>query len=695
MEEALAAAGQQALARDLAEARAAAAVGERLLRSPILAVLGQLNAGKSSLVARFLDPANRARLPRGVGAATGTHRFVYWVPQGWLDDPPRLAALEELLAAAHGPGLERLAPDPARAAAQYAAGRDDPARLRLPLLAGDRALDRLGFALLDCPDIQTRDQPGRATVDSPEAGDAAGEAADGVGPSDPANQRLDFLASAARICSALVVVWRRDALRDRLLQDLLSTLRGRLADAALHLAVNFVRPAADEPAATLAEPDLIRLADAHHIPPQRRYLAFDQDIPARADRPGWRELTPTVAFASPAGRDASAHAEPDAGDGFHPRPEFFRVPHPTVAPAFDPAAVPAADLLCELPAQLDLAELQRAQLAARAGEVARLLARADTALRTWAEAENARTAEAHAGLLELCREQFADREGRPLQVPSPQFAGALAAAMTRTAPPLLRGLLRLAAPFEKAVGTARAGLTTLRKALSASRRPTAALRDELEARLQVGGLHLAGADDLARAMQARRWCPATLPLDRLREAWNIVLRDLYDHPVERVDEEALSRLARQLWADLSLGKKFGVGARALLGALGSVAALGGLLIALADGGAVFLGATAIANALHGGLAAAIAAAGTLGAGLAFSTGLLDTNTLPWLARLFALACDHFGLPRRLPGRPAPEVAFLLDPATRRRETRRLPEDPLPRRPIGCALGEVRWIEGGD
>src|SRR5262245_22197468 len=36
-----------------------------ILATPIVAVLGQLNAGKSSVVASFLSPAARRRVPRG------------------------------------------------------------------------------------------------------------------------------------------------------------------------------------------------------------------------------------------------------------------------------------------------------------------------------------------------------------------------------------------------------------------------------------------------------------------------------------------------------------------------------------------------------------------------------------------------------------------------------------------------------
>jgi hypothetical protein len=155
-----------------------------ILATPVVAVLGQLNAGKSSVVASFLNPAARRRVPRGEEEAQGTHRFVYWVPSSCLADPAKKAAFFELLEAAHGPEHEFLADDPTTAAAQYRAGRDDLAKLRTPLVAEDPTLDDLGAVLLDCPDIQTADT-GRDTSST---------------------HRLEMLVQAARICSALLVL---------------------------------------------------------------------------------------------------------------------------------------------------------------------------------------------------------------------------------------------------------------------------------------------------------------------------------------------------------------------------------------------------------------------------------------------------------------------------------------------------------
>lgn len=69
---------------------------------PIIAVLGQLNAGKSSVVSTFLSSAGRKRVPRGVDDDKGTHRFVYWVPASWLADNAVKKAFFGLLDAVHG-----------------------------------------------------------------------------------------------------------------------------------------------------------------------------------------------------------------------------------------------------------------------------------------------------------------------------------------------------------------------------------------------------------------------------------------------------------------------------------------------------------------------------------------------------------------------------------------------------------------
>ena len=61
-------------------------LSDRVGRCPILAVSGMLNAGKSSLISTYLSMQGRQRVAEGVDNASGTHRFVIWLPSKWKDD---------------------------------------------------------------------------------------------------------------------------------------------------------------------------------------------------------------------------------------------------------------------------------------------------------------------------------------------------------------------------------------------------------------------------------------------------------------------------------------------------------------------------------------------------------------------------------------------------------------------------------
>lgn len=193
LEQALLRAGSPSMAADYRNVLQVALAQASVSQCPIIAVLGELNAGKSSVVASFLSDAGRRRLPRGVAGSKGTHRFVYWAPAEWKSGS-RQASFMSLLAATHGDQREDLSFDSERAAEQYRSGRNNLKKMRIPLVAYDESLDELGAAFLDCPDVQTADQ------DEP------------AYPGD--NMRLKFLADAARLCSAFLLVWDRAKLRD-------------------------------------------------------------------------------------------------------------------------------------------------------------------------------------------------------------------------------------------------------------------------------------------------------------------------------------------------------------------------------------------------------------------------------------------------------------------------------------------------
>jgi hypothetical protein len=152
-------------------------------RLPVVAVCGLMNSGKSSTVAYHLSPAGRARVNIGDTSAAGTHRFVLWLPERWRD---QLSGWAERLAEIFGKPPEYLADDPEAAHAQYNAAGARTERFDVPLLAHDPALDSLGLALLDCPDIQRSHDPAARVA--------------------TAAVRAAMLERAAALCSAFVVV---------------------------------------------------------------------------------------------------------------------------------------------------------------------------------------------------------------------------------------------------------------------------------------------------------------------------------------------------------------------------------------------------------------------------------------------------------------------------------------------------------
>jgi hypothetical protein len=103
-------------------------------------------------------------------------------------------------------------------------------------------LGRLGFCVLDCPDVQTKDH-GRDV--------------------EKHNSRLDILARTAQICSAVLVVWERSKVRDRLLDEMLSAVRMKLPQTPIHLLINKIEPESDQPAKTRCDPDVIAVIQKH------------------------------------------------------------------------------------------------------------------------------------------------------------------------------------------------------------------------------------------------------------------------------------------------------------------------------------------------------------------------------------------------------------------------------------------------
>ena len=216
---------------------------------PIVAVLGMLNAGKSSLVATFLKPSesqDTRRVLIGSANTEGTHRFVLWLPESWKKSPVIWEFLSKRLTQVFGSQPEELASDPQQAGLQYndlgvrevidLEGRPFVRNaLEIPLVATDPQLDQLGIALMDCPDVQTGMMSGwesqRTALGSTRLDELSMAAA---------QARFTVLERSSTICSASIVVLPANAMHDQTVTRLLKMLELKMPHVQRILAVNRV-----------------------------------------------------------------------------------------------------------------------------------------------------------------------------------------------------------------------------------------------------------------------------------------------------------------------------------------------------------------------------------------------------------------------------------------------------------------------
>jgi hypothetical protein len=306
--------------------------------SPILAIAGILNAGKTSLVAGFLSAAGRRRLLIGQANSQGTHRFVVWLPESWRRQPGLWENVRRQLRTIFGQEAEELSEEPAEALRQYNSrdtARPSTEAFQIPLIATDPALDAWNIGLMDCPDIQTGIVPPRLTTAASLASPPlnAWQASEAV--TQIAGQRQATLQRALHVASAFVVVTSANALQDEYVERLLSLAVQEMPTLKTILAVNRVprRYAIGEVAT-----DVRRVYERFQL--WRCYLAYHFEGPLGRER--LPVLPPTL------GRLAEQAFGPDL-------PLFFRIDHPDAAQP--PAAVPATDFLVALGSQLDPGQL--------------------------------------------------------------------------------------------------------------------------------------------------------------------------------------------------------------------------------------------------------------------------------------------------------------------------------------------------
>lgn len=240
----------QSALRDLVQSCKQDITGLRLLSSttpsPILAVCGLLNSGKSSLVAGFLSDRGRQRVLVGLGDDAGTHRFVIWLPESWKANTALWNAAIDQIGQVFGQPPQILSDDPAVARRQYnglldkaesdsgGATAPDGQTFAEPLIATDPMLDELGVGLMDCPDIQSGIFGPSNDLPSVENG-ATFRAFQ-----DVADQRARTLLKSLRIASGLIVVAQSNLIRERTLQQLLECAHVEMPRTRLFVAVNRV-----------------------------------------------------------------------------------------------------------------------------------------------------------------------------------------------------------------------------------------------------------------------------------------------------------------------------------------------------------------------------------------------------------------------------------------------------------------------
>lgn len=341
-------------------------------------------------------------------------------------------------------------------------------------------------------------------------------------------------------------------------------------------------------------------------------------------------------------------------------PQFFSL---TNENSPDSANAPAAGFLAHLPDQLDPASLQQQAMSDHLGEVTRLVEEGLQGLEKWVKEREKHTTDIYRGLLALCVSCFEDpKTGEPYQIFDKQFNHALSESFLRTAPRSMWLGMWVQKGFQNTSGWVQSAAKKSWTAISPFRWWREGKEKVKEGLSKAGlqGTHIQDPESLASAMHDLRWTPAEVDESTLRDAWTEVLI-AHAHYELPVDPEALNRITTDYWNGLSPGQRWKAWGKSLLASFGTLAALGGFMVAAVDGGATLFASYSLAGWLASTLphvpALTLAVIGTGGAFSVFYSGILKHNTLPALSAFFSLACDAFQVPRRLPSDTPVRVTF--------------------------------------
>ncbi|GIW89840.1 MAG: hypothetical protein KatS3mg109_0272 [Pirellulaceae bacterium] len=501
-------------AHELADAFQILKLRHALADCPIIGVVGELNAGKSSVVAAFLSKEGQARIPRGYEDRYGTHRFVYWVPHSWRKIEEIWREFRETLVRAHGSDdFEELPESPDEAAQMYASGENDPELFAKPIIAFDEGLERLGLALLDCPDFQTEES----------------KKWKGKG-----KTRLDFLKEASRLCSAILFVCEPAHGRDGRIRKAFRDIKMAKMGVPLYLLANRL-PARKDVWETLAAVNALReMVDQS----DGVYAAYD------FNHSGWQDRVPRMIKEQSAAY--RTHQEPV--DGIEPLPVFFRVPRDVILAGSAKDDIRDrleryAKPLEELPKSLGCGTIQRQALQKAAEAVPRRLREFEQRIQEWMAERRKQAADLRKHLLALLAEQFSDKEGNPRGPISKELIVEIDKAMWRTAPWWARPALWIKRKIDLIIRAVSRLFSILRTPVpdfpSFTRKAT-----------------LLDVEELASRMKELKWVPIYVEETNLTEAWSRVLESLLRVPSYiRRDTDELDQLATKEWNRLPLKKK--------------------------------------------------------------------------------------------------------------------------------------------
>ena len=573
---------------------------ERFGVIPIVAVVGLLNSGKSSLTASLLSEGNRKRVLRGIGNRQGSQRFTLWIPHRWREEEAFYAKLIELLACVFGAEPETLSDDDDEAKAQ----QNDVRALASPLIGMDSALSEHRLAIFDCPDIQRAQQP------------------------DHNRTRLDLVGRVAGICASVIVVFTRNQIGIRDLQEILA----RMPDARRLYAVNMIR---NEPASQVREEAaaILNLSREEAV-----YGAYDfLTSQYETHTPSWDP-----------NRDRDSDARMAAS-----QPCFFEIDADGAENR--PQSIDAGRSLLAVAAKLSPDALQGRRLQELAHEFFKTLQVGLDALETLIAKRQTNMQDASRRLLDECQ-HLINCDGHPCITMSPAIVSSVDQSLARTASVSYRWLLL---PSRKFIHTCIKLVERGRVLAPLIGLELRAKNAELDRKWQTKtdpkiAAGMVSVDDLARMLSL--WSGATGDY-RAPETW----QDQAETILTRFAAEDKTNLTDDEWDELTtkLWKQIPAKARRRL-VISASLMLGGVMLAFVDGGVSLV--TFQAMDLLGGLGVLASLGLNLRSAKEFECVLEEKLGLRQVANFHAIISDTVGLPREVTGDtelPVPAVSVRL------------------------------------